>query len=41
MFSSQTFTILRNILLDLDFNVFVIFFVFLTVDVQMWVTETY
>ena len=39
MFLSQTFTILRNILLDLDFNVFVIFFVFLTVDVQMWVTE--
>ena len=40
MFLSQTFTILRNILLDLDFNVFVIFFVFLIVDVQMWVTET-
>ena len=41
MFLSQSFTILKNMLLDLDFYVFVMFFVFLTVKVQMWVMEAY
>ena len=39
MFLSQSFTILKNMLLDLDFYVFVMFYVFLTVKVQMWVME--
>ena len=39
MFLSQNFTILRNTLLDLDFYVFVMFFVFLTVKVKMWVAK--
>jgi len=39
VFLGQSFTILRYMLLDLDFNVFVLFFVFFTVKVQRWITE--
>ena len=39
MFLSQNFIILRNILLDLDFYVFVMCFVFITVKVKRWVTK--